>query len=104
RGNTAWPASDCRGDVDRFGHLLHIRSALEASVRVGVYAIRTLQGMGDAQTNQRLFSPGQRAFVLTSLIPGHELFEQIGAVVTDLRKPVQVFVVVICHCVSYICE
>ena len=72
------PASKRGSHVNRFRHLVHIRSCFETRLREGVDAVGTLQRMRDSQTNQGLLAPRQRAFILTGLVPRHEFLKQIG--------------------------
>ena len=72
------PASKGGSHVNRFRHLVHIRSCFETRLREGVDAVGTLQRMRDSQPYQGLFAPRQRALVLTGLVPCHEFLKQIG--------------------------
>ena len=64
----------------------------------GVYAVGALQGVRDGEADERLLATRERAVLLTRLVPGHELLEQIGPVLADLREAPEVVFFVVGHC------
>lgn len=88
-------AAQGRSHVYGLCHLLHVRARFERGLCIGVYAVRTLQGMRDRKPNQSLLAPRERPVLLTGLIPCHKLLKEVWAMLAHFRETSEVFFFII---------
>src|SRR5687767_15055623 len=93
-------AANCRSHVNSFRHLVQIGSGFQTGLGVRIYAVGTLHSVGYCQAYERLLPPAQCPVFLTGLVPGHKLRKQIGPMLADVRKPVEIVFFVIWHLVT----
>ncbi len=94
--NQGGPAPDGRGDVNGLGHLLQVGAGFQGPPGIGVDTVRALDRVGHCQGDEGLFPDAQSPGAHDPLVIVHEAIVEIGAVLADLIKPLQVifFVVV----------
>ena len=83
-------AADGGRHVHRLGHLLQVRTLLQAGLGVGVNAVGTLHRVGHRQGDQRLLPFRQGAFGEYRPIPLAEFVPQLACVSPDRRELGQV--------------
>ena len=69
-----------------FSDVIEIHSLFETAFRVGIDTVRTLDRMGDSETDKDLFPLGENALLQRSAVPIHEFLEQVGAMLADFAK------------------
>src|SRR5262249_356359 len=87
-----------RRDVNRLGHLVGVRSVLQALRGIGVDAIRALFGVRHGQRDQSLLAFGQRAvFAGHGVVIVEKLLGQLASELAYLPETAEVFGFVIIH-------
>ena len=89
------PAPDGRGDVNGLGHLLQVGTGLQGPPGIGVDTVRALDRVGHCQGDEGLFPDAQSPGAHNPLVIVHEVVVEIGAVLADFVKPLQVIFFVI---------
>src|SRR5581483_1631720 len=86
---------DRRGDVDGLGHLLDVRSLLEAAAGVRVDAVGALDGVGDPERDERLLALAERPLREHGVVPREELLGEGRAALGDAPELRQVIGMVV---------
>src|SRR5262245_57560372 len=89
------PAPDRDRYVKGLGHLLEISAFLLAILRVGIDAIRTLDGMCDGEGDEAFLTCGQSAISKDICIVVEELLTELGLHISNLAEIGEVLGIVV---------
>ncbi len=82
-------------DMNSLGHLLDVGPFFQRGSAVSINTIGTLDSMSDRQSDERLFTFGERSFSKGRIIPREKFIPEFRNVFTDIGEMCKIFRVVV---------